>query len=498
LVSEKVSQPHALVAGAAWRAWLPSLPWIVGLLAMLRALAASTALLNDPDTYLHIAAGRWMLAHGALPSPDPFSFTMAGAPWHPSEWLGEVVLAAIYGFGGWGAVIAAAAACFGIAIGLLTWFLTRCIEPLPAALAALAGAMLVLPHLLARPHVLALPLLVLWCGGVFAAHDDGRPPPWLLLPVMLLWANLHGSFLFGIALAGYLGGEAVLEARFRPERIAVAERWAVFVLAAIAASVVNPNGVTAVIQPFRLMAMPALQSGFGEWRPASLIQFPALAGWLAGAAALILAGWRSMPWTRLLLLVGLAYMALAHVRHADLLGLVGPLVIAAPLAPRCAAWLRPAAGSPLLRISAQRAGPARLSGMLSALALGAVLSVPILLRPIDRAGDAVTPQAALAAARGLKLTGPVFNSEAFGGYLVFAGVPSFIDGRVELYGNDFLSAYLAAERGDAVVLSALLDRYHIAWSLVQAEAPVAAALDRLPGWRRVYADDRAVVHARGD
>jgi hypothetical protein len=200
----------------------------------------------------------------------------------------------------------------------------------------------------------------------------------------------------------------------------------------------------------------------------------------------------------LLLLVGLAYMALAHVRHADLLGLVGPLVIAAPLAPRFAAWLRPAAGSPLLRIFAQLARPARLSGMLSALALGAVLSVPVLLRPIDRAGDAATPQAALVAARGLHLAGPVFNSEAFGGYLVFSGVPSFIDGRVELYGNDFLAAYLAAERGDAAVLAALLDRYHIAWSLVQAQAPVAGALDRLPGWHRVYADDRAVVHARRD
>src|SRR5215469_8921786 len=107
---------------------------------MLRALSASTALLNDPDTYLHIAAGRWMLAHGAPPSPDPFSFTMAGAPWHPSEWLGEIALAAVYDIGGWSAVIVAAAACFGAAIGLLTWFVGRWLGPLPAGLVALAGA----------------------------------------------------------------------------------------------------------------------------------------------------------------------------------------------------------------------------------------------------------------------------------------------------------------------------------------------------------------------
>lgn len=465
---------------------------------MLRALAASTALLNDPDTYLHIAAGRWMLAHGTLPSPDPFSFTMAGAPWHPSEWLGEIALAVIYDVGGWGPVIAAAAACFGAAIGLLCWFLVRRVGPLPAGLGALAGAVLVLPHLLARPHVFALPLMVLWCGGVFAARDERRRPPWALLWVMLVWANLHGSFLFGIALAAYLGGEAVFAARGWQERLVIARDWAAFVLAAAAVSLINPNGVTALIQPFRLMAMPALQSGFGEWLPADLAQFPALAGWLLGAAALVVAGWRSLPWTRLLLLFGLAYMALMHVRHADLLGLVGPLAIVAPLAPRLGGWLRPAATSPLLRGAAALAPPARITGVLAAIALGIAASILVLLRPIDRSHDAVTPQAALAAARDLHLAGPVFNSEAFGGYLVFSGVPPFIDGRVELYGNDFLAAYLAAERDDAAVLLSLLDRYRIAWSLVQVQAPVAAILERLPGWRRVYGDDRAVIYARRD
>ena len=132
------------------------------------------------------------------------------------------------------------------------------------------------------------------------------------------------------------------------------------------------------------------------------------------------------------------------------------------------------------------------------MALTAALSLPLLLRPIDRAGDAVTPQAALVAAQRLNLTGPVFNSEAFGGYLVFSGVPTFIDGRIEMYGNAFLADYLAAERGNASVLASLLDRYRIAWTLVQTQSPAAAALDRLPGWRRVYADDQAVIHARVD
>jgi hypothetical protein len=120
----------------------------------------------------------------------------------------------------------------------------------------------------------------------------------------------------------------------------------------------------------------------------------------------------------------------------------------------------------------------------------------VLLYPIDRADDSVTPQAALAAAQRMNLAGPVFNSEVFGGYLVFSGISTFIDDRVELYGNDFLAAYLAAESGDTATLTSLLDRYHVRWSLLQVRSPAAAALDRLPGWRRAYADEQAVIHVR--
>jgi hypothetical protein len=484
------------IAAASWQRLLPSWPWIVGFAAMLRALASPLALLHDPDTYMHIAAGRWMLAHHALPTADPFSYTMAGAPWHPSEWLGEVVLAIIYGASGWGGVIVLTAACFGAAIGLLTWFLIRRVEALPAVIGALAGAMLVLPHLLARPHVLALPLLVLWCGALLAARADQRGPPLALLPVMALWANIHASFLFGIALAGFLGGEAALYPATGTASAAELRRWGLFVVAAVIASLVNANGIIALIQPFRLMTMPALQSGFGEWRAANFGEFPALAVWLVGAMALIALGWRGLRWTRVALLVALAYMACAHVRHADLLGLVGPLTIAASLGPCLAVFTRSAASSPLMRAAAQLARPASLPGRVLMLALGLAVGLPVLLRPIDRAGDAVTPEAALGTARQMDLTGPVFNSEAFGGYLIFTGVPTFIDGRVELYGNDFLASYLAAEQGDAEMLAALLDRYHADWAVLQAQSPIVAAFAQLPGWRRVYADDRAVIDVR--
>jgi len=64
-------------------------------------LVLGERLLNDPDTYWHIATGRWIWAHAAVPTSDPFSHTLAGAPWLAHEWLSELILASAYAALGW-------------------------------------------------------------------------------------------------------------------------------------------------------------------------------------------------------------------------------------------------------------------------------------------------------------------------------------------------------------------------------------------------------------
>src|ERR1700736_5188966 len=92
------------VAGS-WRRMIPSWSLIVWVAALARALVQPAALLNDPDTYLHIAAGRWMLTHLALPVQDPFSHSLAGAVWVPHEWLAEIILALVYDAAGWSGLV---------------------------------------------------------------------------------------------------------------------------------------------------------------------------------------------------------------------------------------------------------------------------------------------------------------------------------------------------------------------------------------------------------
>jgi hypothetical protein len=477
----------------AIRQFVPSWPLIIGLTFFIRALAQPMALLNDPDTYLHIAAGRWMLAHAALPVHDPFSHSFAGATWVPHEWLAEIVLAATCDLAGWSGLVLLTAGAFAVSLGLLTRFLLRWAEPFSTLIAVVLGGALVQGHLLARPHLLALPLLVLWSGTLFAARDTGSGPPFRLLPVMVLWANLHGSFMFGLALALFLTAEAMLAPG---SRALEARRWGGFILLAIIAVLVTPNGVAGFFEPFRLIAMPALQASFGEWQSPDFQTFQPLEIWLLGIIALGFSTGARLPLSRLLLLLALCHMALGHIRHAELLGLVGPLAVAASLGPQIADRIRSMPLSTLGRAPARLVAPAAAPAVGLILAVSLAAGSPLLLRPLDRADDPVTPASALAAAARLGLEGPVFNSEVFGGYLTFRGIPTFIDGRAELYGNDFLDGYLMAERGDEPTLSALLARYGVTWTLLKPQQGAVSRLDALPGWRRVYTDAEAVIHMR--
>jgi hypothetical protein len=462
----------------------PALPLIAALAGAARALASPRALLNDPDTYLHIAAGRFLLAHGALASPDRFSHSLARAPWVEHEWLAEAILAAAYDRLGWSGVVLLTACCFAAALCMLTWALLPRLGALPALIVVGLGASLVLPHLLARPHVLALPLLVLWSAALFSARDGERAPPFRLLPVMTLWANLHGSFMLGLALAGFAAAEAVLLRR--GARWAEARRWSAFMLLAALAALVTPNGIAGFLLPFRIMAMSALQDSFSEWMSPDFHHFQPLEAALLGLLLLGFSSGFKLPPLRLLLLLGLVHLALAQQRQAELLGMVGPLALAASLGPQIAARR----GKPGPAPQSSPGAPALALSLAGALALGALT----LAHPLERADDRITPASALAAARRMGLSGPVFNSEQFGGYLIFRGVPVFIDGRIEMYGDRFLRRYLAAAGGDAASLASLLRDYRIGWTLLDPASPAALLLDHVPGWRRIYADQYAVIH----
>jgi hypothetical protein len=457
------------------------------------------ATLGDPDVYWHLAAGRWIVEHGALPNGDPFSHSMPGAAWMMQSWLTEVVFALSYRIGGWSALVIMAATCFAVTLAYLTRFLLARMEPVHALLFVGFAAGLLLTHLSVRPHVLTWPLLALWIGAQVDASESHRGPPWWLLPVMCLWANLHGSFTLGLALGGGLALDAVA-AHPAVGRWKAARRWIVFLALAVLVSMLTPNGWQGIWYTVQVMRQGYAQSVIAEWLSPDFHRIQGLEIWLLLVLALGWSGRMLLPLTRILLLLGLVHLALVSGRSISTLGLVSPFILAAPLARQW--YSRGSLGGggdaeQLDRWFRAFAAPAGPVGLALATVLATALLVTIVPARNPSPDRAITPDAALQAARAGGVSGEVLNNYNFGGYLISQGVKVLIDGRSDMYGDAFMKRYLdALLLKDPQLLQPLLDEYRIGWTFLAPGTPAIAVLDRLPGWRRVHADDLAVVHTR--
>ncbi|PTM60929.1 hypothetical protein C8P69_102314 [Phreatobacter oligotrophus] len=465
-----------------------SRPWLVlaiglGIYALI--MATGTRLLDDPDSHWHVHVGARILAEGHFPQTDPYSHSFAGAPWIAKEWLSQVLFAAAHRIGGWFGVVALTALAAALAIALLSRELLARL-PLVPALALTGFALLcTIQHLLARPHVLAMPAMVLWFVLLFRAAEAARVPSLAALPLMAWWSNLHGSFTFGLAFGGLLVIEAAMRAA-PADRLRLVLGWGAFGLAALAAACLHPYGPEVIVAAFRVLDLGAAKTVIMEWRPQDFSSFGLFEAFLlAGLGLALVLGLRLSPFRTVLLLL-LLHLALSHFRHVTTLGFIAPLVVAPALARRPA---------PV------PAGPtgARLAAAM-ALGLAGLVAVTGLTAAAGRhftPAPRWMPEAALAAARAAGLTGPVLNDYAFGGFLIARGVPTFIDGRAELYGGPFVVETIRAMGlKDVARLDAILDGGQVQWTLLEPSTPAVAYLDRRPGWRRVFADEVAVVHAR--
>lgn len=446
-----------------------ALPWLAALV-LLAATLFAPQVLNDGDTFSHVATGAWIIAHRAVPYADPFSHSMNGAPWVAHEWLAQVMLALAHVAAGWAGVVALTAGAAGAAFFMLARLLLRFMPAGVAGLLLLLAAAGVAPGMLARPHILAMPLLVAWAGGLVVARAEGRAPSWGLLAVMVVWANMHGGYMLGLLLAVPLALEAGRDG---------AASWGRFIAAAVVAAMMTPYGVAGLLFPFELALMPEL-GGIGEWRATDFSRMQPLELMLLVALYVALSRGARLPPLRLALGLGLLHMALQHTRHQALVGLLVPLLIAEPLG-------RALAGG------ARRAGSSTVSAIGVALCMGLViarLAMPIALRD--------GPTAPVSAVRTLPsdLAGrAVLNDYGFGGYLIFERIPPFIDGRADMYGPGMLRRYAALSRPSRAALEDTLRTYRIGWTLLAPNNAAVELLDLMPGWCRRYADPVAIIHA---
>jgi hypothetical protein len=458
----------------------------VGAFAYALLVLAGDRLLIDPDTQWQVTIGQWIVDHHAVPESDVYSFTMRGQPWISTQWLAQVAYAKFHGWFGWTGPVVLASAASAATFALLAKFLSRSLSETAALVFVTVAFALTAPHILARPHVLALPVMVSWIAGLIAAADRHDAPRFLMLPLMVLWANLHGGFVFGLAMIAPIALDAVVNAQAHQRR-SLALRWAAFAAAALIASCCTPYGWNALLASQKILALGGALPLITEWRAADFTHIRPFEICLLGGIGLALYRGIKLPPLRILILLGLIHMALAQGRAAEILALLAPLTLAAPLARQI--------GGPDIAPS-QALTPVR--GILFActaigLGLGTTAFASV-HRFTPYTGN--SPVEAVVALKRLNLQ-RVFNDYDFGGYLIASGVSPFIDGRTELYGEKFFIDHNAASGlMEPDNLFHLLEQYKIEATLMRTQSAATKLLDHVDGWQRVYSDDVATIHLR--
>lgn len=447
----------------------------------------------DGDTWWHLAAGRYIFEHHSVPTTDPFSYTFSGHPWVAHEWLAEVLMYASFSALGWVGLALLFGLCFASVVTLISLYAQRWMTPISATCLALLVAECMLPRIFARPHVLAWLALTIWMIVLLSARERNRAPSlaWALL--MAIWANLHGSYAIGLVLAGAFGLEALIEAP-KGRRWGVVKSWGLFGMAILLAAMMTPSGPEGLWFPVMLSKMSSLQD-IAEWKATSFdtLSFFSISFYFMIFFCL-LRPVQIRP-IRVLLIVVLLHMALSHFRHHEIFAIVAGLILAEPLARA----YRPKAILPQPGLASQVVANWRTYAPVLGVAavILALLVGTRLVRPIEREDSSVAPLTGLAGLPPELRHQRVFNGYGVGGSLIYEGIPVFIDGRVDMYGDRFARDFFDIEiRGDTEKWRAADRKWHFCWTIENPNRTITHWLDRQQNWKRIYADKWVVIHVR--
>jgi hypothetical protein len=412
---------------------------------------AAVAPIRNYDFFWHLATGRWIVEHSALPASDPFGVASSRDAWINGEWLfqlGAYGLHEAFGLRGLSIVRALLAACIFSLVYL------RSGRSLLVTAVAFAGAMQTFDF---RPSGVALLFIPL-------AITARSPVAQAILSA--IWINVHPSALLAPGIAA-LSTRRVLPA-----------------IASAAGLLLNPYGWKAIAAPLHLMAfVGGGEFVNAEWLPSNPRQFPLLYLCVIGGAILLFV--KREAWWRVLLFAAFAWLAMRHVRHQGLFFAALPLLVLRFEIRRSIAFVASAAAI-----------------VLAALSSGHTLGVP----------EGRFPVAAVERLRATGFKGHIYNPDQFGGYLIWSFYPerrTLTDGRNELYAT-YIREYGVA-RLDQRAWRALLAKYRIDLAVDEYRPPlevvnaVTREVQHLPAslaywprreWALIGFDEAGMVFAR--
>ena len=451
------------------------------LLALAASALVSLRWCYEPDLWWHLAHGR-EIAAGALPRTNLFSFTHPDYPQPSISWLFDLGSWSLWQAGG----------AVGVQLGQLAVVFTTLVllfaacrqrTGIAVSLAVVTLGFFVLePRALPRPHTVSFAGMAACTYLVERARARRSSRPLLLaIPLVLVWSNLHVESIFGLV---FLGCFALDELLSGGDEDGLAWRPLAIVAACAAAVLVNPYGVGLVRYLIENARVPEVIR-IAELQPPYLPGYGPYFLWLIATAGLLLAPPRPRTW-EVLATALFAALSLRYLRFTPLLVCVTAPMVAQRLAANVGTSRLLPIGALFVALLTSRATPA---GLVQQLGAG-----------IDALAPAgIIPRGGVEFARRTGLSGPLFNSNNLGGYVIFAMYPDarvFQDSRLQAYPPDhfrgIMSAYRAQPAWNELVAG-------VDWAMLSVpRANELSGAGRFPPseWATVYFDDASEIVVR--
>jgi hypothetical protein len=423
---------------------------------------------SDPDTWLHLRIGTFLLDGGRFTHSDPWAVGNS-RPYVPNQWLGEIVGTWVYGMAGLPGIAFLRLLAITAFVATLLLTCRTVADPFPASLAVIGATVASLGAFGERPQLFGLVLLVVVWGAWWKTLQDHRPR-WWVVPAFWLFACAHGLWIVGVAIGAVVTVGLALD---RASRRVVGKLSLLTVLCAAAAAL-TPLGPQLLLNPFQVNGAAA--GHVQEWQAPTIHN--AYLAIVLGQAALILVLWlrraSPVPASRILVLLVSVGAALWMAR----LVVVGAVLLA-PLLAEALQNLRhrPPAGRQRRELTTWTVAGA------VTLALGLVLSVAEAQEP-----DGV-PLGLAGSLHSLPTGADVVVDHGLSGWLMWErpDLHPTLDLRSEIYPDAAFSDYLRLMH-TAPGWQAVLRSTGATVALVPADAPLVDALQRQLNWHVVAGD----------
>ena len=455
----------------------------------LPVLAALIANLSSVDLAYHLRAGEMFLDTGHIPTTDTFTFTASGAAWLNQQWGAQVILAAVYRLAGWTGLALLRAALVGLAFGFLFEACRRRgVDLRRAAWLTIAAFVVSAVALALRPQLFGMALMTL----TLLLVADRRAHParlWAVPVVVMIWANMHGSFFLGPVVLGLAWLEDV------HDRIPNPHRTLLIAVVAAAAALINPLGVGVWAYAAGLSTNAFVTSRISEWQPTTLRTIPGIL--FFGSAALVTlllarrgraTTWPTVLWIGVFFAIG-AYA----IRGVAWWPLGAAVAVAGVLATS--------------RVEGETPARARLerSSRLNLVVVGLIVAVCIVLLPAWRTvdprvgappgviGDA--PPGVTAALRELARPGDrILNPQRWGSWFELALPDTLvaIDSRIEVFPVDVWTDYDVIRSGGPRWQETLA-RMNPKFIVATDDEDAFVARLATAGWHDAYHDDDGTI-----